>query len=369
MNWKEIVIKETREADLDNIMNLWNNGEVMQFVGYPQGLGITRIELDRWLAERFATPSRVHYSIYLSGGRYCGETHYRLLGDTGTAAMDIKLMPTAQGKGIAGRALAFAINQAFLRGGAARVYVEPSPANAAAWRLYERLGFLPKTRPAYLEPWPTYLEITRREWQAGRLSKKTTNDFHVEICHGDITLRDYLPSDIANDIRWQTTETEWQLWDAPWEMEKSLADFNATDFRARMEESLTNHRSKEIMRTSFELCTADGIHIGGVNSYLMNDDYEWISSKTHTTGHRAIGIDICEKAYWSKGYGSQAYRAFIDYLFVHGLPALYTQTWSGNTRMIGLAKKLGFELCACKRDKRLVRGSYYDGLTFKLERR
>ncbi|NLC94884.1 MAG: hypothetical protein GX676_04250 [Bacilli bacterium] len=42
MNYSEIMIKETTEEDLDNIMTLWNNGEVMKYVGFPEGLGITK---------------------------------------------------------------------------------------------------------------------------------------------------------------------------------------------------------------------------------------------------------------------------------------------------------------------------------------
>jgi len=45
---------------------------------------------------------------------------------------------------------------------------------------------------------------------------------------------------------------------------------------------------------------------------------------------------------------------------------VYTQTWSGNKRMIGLAQKLGFEICQLVPNKRRVRGKLYDGLTFKL---
>lgn len=34
-------IKETKEEDLKNTLLLWSNGEVMKFVGFPNGLGIT----------------------------------------------------------------------------------------------------------------------------------------------------------------------------------------------------------------------------------------------------------------------------------------------------------------------------------------
>jgi RimJ/RimL family protein N-acetyltransferase len=85
-----------------------------------------------------------------------------------TAALDIKLLPEAQGKGIAEFALRFAIEQAFFQGKAKRVYVDPHPDNIKAWNLYRKLGFTSKARPEHLEQWDTYLEITREDWENQR---------------------------------------------------------------------------------------------------------------------------------------------------------------------------------------------------------
>ena len=96
----------------------------MKFVGY-QTAGITMPQLQAWLLRIMRPPYRCHYSIYLADGTYCGETFYSVNAETGSAAMDIKLLPEARGQGIATRALGFAINQAFQVGQAARVYVDP----------------------------------------------------------------------------------------------------------------------------------------------------------------------------------------------------------------------------------------------------
>ena len=53
----------------------------------------------------------------------------------------------------------------------------------------------------------------------------------MEIYYQDIILRDYRESDIEDDIRWNTVETEWALWDAPWETEEDLASFDPKSFR------------------------------------------------------------------------------------------------------------------------------------------
>lgn len=158
-----ITIKETTHDDLDNVMSLWNDGEVMHFVGFPEGLGITKAKMERWIKWAIAKPHRCHYSIYEGDIGYCGETFYNV-DDKGAAALDIKLFPKSRGKGIAHEALEFAIERAFNDGNAKSVYVDPHPDNKMAWKLYEKLGFVSKPRPDYLGEGDTYLEITRNQW-------------------------------------------------------------------------------------------------------------------------------------------------------------------------------------------------------------
>jgi len=158
-------IRETSKCDFENVMSLWNNGEVMSFVGYPEGTGTTLDEMNKWLEWAINKPVRCHYSIYNEEIGYCGETFYNVVNtENRTACLDIKLLPTSQGKGIAQTALIFAINKAFDNGNAERVYVEPHPDNQKAWALYEKVGFVSKQRPNYLYDSKTYMEITRDEW-------------------------------------------------------------------------------------------------------------------------------------------------------------------------------------------------------------
>ena len=164
MEEKRIIVKETGPEDLDNIQKLWNNGAVMASVGFPEGLGICSMKLEAWLETLSRNRASRHYSIYESDIGYCGETWYGIDTDHSLAALDIKLMPEAQGLGIAAFALSYAIEEAFSDRSVSRVYVEPDPENSKAWTLYERLGFVSATRPDFLEPWDTYLELTREDW-------------------------------------------------------------------------------------------------------------------------------------------------------------------------------------------------------------
>lgn len=164
MEEKKITIKETGPEDLDNIQALWNNGAVMAYVGYPEGLGICSMKVEAWFEGLARNRSSRHYSIYAEGIGYCGETWYGIDANHGLAALDIKLLPEAQGRGIAAFALSFSIGEAFSNEAVASVFVDPHVDNVKAWKLYERLGFVSTKRPDFLEPWETYLELTREAW-------------------------------------------------------------------------------------------------------------------------------------------------------------------------------------------------------------
>ncbi len=98
---------------------------------------------------------------------------------------------------------------------------------------------------------------------------------------------------------------------------------------------------------------------------FLDDSYEWISSEEHPKiERRAIGIDICENEFWSKGIGTAALKIFMNYHLNMGYQELYTQTWSGNVAMIKTALKLGFQICSIKKNVREVDGKRYDALTF-----
>ena len=191
----------------------------------------------------------------------------------------------------------------------------------------------------------------------------------MEIKYQNILLRDARESDIADDIRWNTTETAWALWDAPWEMEEELRRFDPAAYRQKELEAL--EKPPEGCRWRLELDTTEGVHIGSVSRYCLDGDFSWTEAAPGADPRAlrwAVGLDICESAYWSGGWGTQALTAFVRYLLSQGYEDLYTQTWSGNVRMVGLAEKLGFRECRRKAGLRLVRGKIYDGLTFRLDR-
>jgi RimJ/RimL family protein N-acetyltransferase len=170
--------------------------------------------------------------------------------------------------------------------------------------------------------------------------------------HGEkVLLRDMRAEDTADYVHWNTVEKEWQQeWDAPWEYtEESLE--TVTAWAAKM---VTKNLAPPEIRSRFEICLLDGEHIGWVSSYFMDDDKDKL----------AIGIDIPPVIHRGKGYGREAWELFIRYLRGKGINDIYTQTWSGNTKMIKMAESTGFKEIRRLKGHRFFRGRVYDALTF-----
>lgn len=190
----------------------------------------------------------------------------------------------------------------------------------------------------------------------------------MEIKFDNIVLRDMIESDIEDYVRWFTRDTKWSDFDAPWEPVSGDEAAERKDWTEYFES--VKGLPDDAARWKFEV-ELDGRHIGWASSYMMDENYDWIAVNDIKEGqkvYRAVGIDICESDLWGGGVGTKALGAFIQYYFDHGVEAVYTQTWSGNTRMIRCAEKLGFVECDRRADKREIDGRKYDGLTFQLKK-
>ena len=60
----------------------------------------------------------------------------------------------------------------------------------------------------------------------------------MKIEYKDIILRDMTEEDIEDYIRWNTVETDWANWDAPWESLPDLLTFNPDEYRKKELEKL-----------------------------------------------------------------------------------------------------------------------------------
>lgn len=105
---------------------------------------------------------------------------------------------------------------------------------------------------------------------------------------------------------------------------------------------------------------------------ILNLDEEIIG----TIGFREVNIParsatvfivIGEKQYWGQGYGTDALKTFLQFLFHQwNFHRISLDTWDGNIRAIKAYQKLGF-ICEGKlREARFVQGEYRDALILGL---
>ncbi len=137
---------------------------------------------------------------------------------------------------------------------------------------------------------------------------------------------------------------EWKKWDAPY------FPHNKISFEEYCRQ-IDNRLRDEVQ--SIMLIESKREIIGTVTYYWEHKESNWLE----------VGIGIYKPEYWSGGYGTDALKQWIDYLFSHiPLVRIGLTTWSGNARMIKCAEKLGMTMEARIRKARQYNGEYFDSV-------
>jgi RimJ/RimL family protein N-acetyltransferase len=166
---KQVIIQPTSRADLNDLLRLWNDGQVMQWVGFPDGLGYDREQINSWFSRVKSDPDRHHFVFRTREIAFCGEVYYALDHKLERASLDIKLLPEAQGRGLATDALKTLINHVFeFEKSVNYVWTEPSKANLNARRLYVRCGLQSTERPPDIQPGESFWVLSRQEWKIAK---------------------------------------------------------------------------------------------------------------------------------------------------------------------------------------------------------
>jgi RimJ/RimL family protein N-acetyltransferase len=164
----DVELHRTDESDLPELVSLWNDGRVMRWVGFPQGLGYDNEKALRWLAQLESNPLRHHFVIRGEKFDFAGELYYEVDRCHRMVSLDIKLTPEAQGQGIATQAFRALIDIVFKSESEIdSVWVEPWPENIAAQNLYSRCGLKPQPRPKHLGKGPSFWQLRRMAWRRG----------------------------------------------------------------------------------------------------------------------------------------------------------------------------------------------------------
>lgn len=171
----------------------------------------------------------------------------------------------------------------------------------------------------------------------------------------EIKLKKFEEKDLKKIKEWYTDITEWKLWDAPWE---------EVEYNEEKQRIYRRQRTENLPCFEYEIIY-DKKHIGWISAYYMTDDFKYNGIKK--TNNIAIGIDIPDKSMRGKGIGVKAIKEYLKYFKKLGYFKIYTQTWSGNTRMIHVAEKIGFKEINRYKEIRNVNGKKYDALTFVID--
>ena len=141
-----------------------------------------------------------------------------------------------------------------------------------------------------------------------------------------VILRPYKKSDLSAYLKWMT-DGEWQKFDAPWESGFTEQKEAEQRFKEMLEDQPVEPSKRAVIATKKDR------PIGWVSRYVDK----------RFTAIWLIGIDICEDEFLNKGYGTEAFGLWVDYLFSHSnIHRLGFATYSFNPRMIQVGKKLGF---------------------------
>lgn len=155
------------------------------------------------------------------------------------------------------------------------------------------------------------------------------------------------------ELRYSDPNPEWKKWDAPYFPHHTMPK---ESYVTKEKIELAKHKSP----LNQLIIEVDNKIIGSVTYYWENEATRWLE----------MGIVIYLPEYWNGGYGTEAIKLWIDYLF-ESIPTIervgYT-TWSGNFRMVKVGEKLGMTMEGRMRKCRYYNGVYYDSIRMGLLR-
>lgn len=137
---------------------------------------------------------------------------------------------------------------------------------------------------------------------------------------------------------------------------------------------LASHVSMEQLEESYQtkVLKQDKRERGQFSIYARGEHPEHIGfieyRETDLVSRRCtLGIGIGNKAYWGQGWGSDALKTLIRYMFrTMNLRRVQLETWSGNARAVRAYEKCGFVVEGRLRNHSYLDGQYYDMIVMGL---
>lgn len=174
----------------------------------------------------------------------------------------------------------------------------------------------------------------------------------------NLTLRELKLKDLEDYYHWNLPCREFHKFNGPYF--KKYTEDELAERISGLRSKLLNGETNVLERKKMIVDSDTDKILGEVNWYWKSEETLWLE----------IGIVVFNEDYWGKNIGYHAMKAWISEIFSSNaeLVRLGLTTWSGNTRMMKLAEKLGFKCEAVYRKARIVENQHYDSISYGLLR-
>lgn len=178
---ERLVIRTATVEDVDLFYALWTDPRVMKYVGFPQGLRITRGELEETLSRQGGSEFERLLVVELKGtGQAIGECKLDCPNEEGMAEPDLKLLPEFWGHKYGAEAWRELVAYQFTHTDCNAVQATPNVDNIASIKMQEAAGAVrvgedvyqfPESMHDYTTPVHHYFyRVPRADWERDRSS-------------------------------------------------------------------------------------------------------------------------------------------------------------------------------------------------------
>lgn len=176
---ERLAVRTAGIADVELFLNLWTDPRVMKNVGFPNGLRITREEIETRLASNARQERDQLLVIFLKPtGEFIGECAIHPPNEKGIASTDVKLLPQYWGYKYGIEIKQGLLDHLFTHTDCIAVEATPNVGNVASIRMQEAVGGVrvgeevfrfPESMRVYTTPVHCYVyHVMRETWAAGR---------------------------------------------------------------------------------------------------------------------------------------------------------------------------------------------------------
>lgn len=174
-----LIVRRAEVEDADLFLQLWTDPRVMSNVGFPNGLTVTREELQQRIAVGGTSEFEALLVVELkSTGQAIGECKMSRPNPDGVATTDVKLLPAFWGQRYGVEVKRGLLDYLFTHTESTAVEATPNVGNEASIKMQEAVGgvrlgegihHFPESMQAYTTPVHYYVyRVSRADWQRQR---------------------------------------------------------------------------------------------------------------------------------------------------------------------------------------------------------